>query len=221
MVRIIALIICCLLVGCSAESIQQGTDLAKRIEEERKKRKEEETTPTPPIALPVEPTPAPIVVPPSPTPIPKPLPAPRACADTDKLVRSHHGPHHDCRVGGEKRGCPIVRFTGAKGGLECLASNDSDVAGELKCGLPWNYDCSLSKEVKVCGPKGCKSAENSRAAWANYDSTPNGNKCTQWHRWRQSATRVFQEIGTPVVLHVGTCRVNWCTAQWKREGRCS
>jgi len=211
------------LISCSTDQIQQASELAKRIERERQDKKEREKptpTPTPPITSSPTPIPAPPITIPI---IIEPIldPKVKVCSRSGQIVKSHHGPQDDCRIGSEKRGCSALQFTGRKGGLECLASDHSDVPGELKCGLPWDFDCNLAQEVKVCGPKGCRTADKSRAQFVNYDLASQGKMCTQWHRWRQSAATILRETGEPVVLHVGGCKIKWCTEQWRREKRCS
>lgn len=167
------------------------------------------------------PTPLPTVQP-TPTPEePEPEKKPRGCRDSGAVVVGHN---HSCRVGSISRGSEVLKFTGSRGGLEALKSHTT---GELKLGLPWDYSCELAKDVKVCGPKGCMSAQNDRTAWVNYDSTPQGDMCTQWVRWGQGndPKKVFRQIGAKkpkeAYFLVEGHRINLCTKQWNREERCS
>lgn len=213
--------------SCTTIDAKELVALAREIYELERAERPEKT----PSTVNETPTPTPeATASPTATPTPEPIQTPRPpeekpvavkpglCSDTNKVVKGHHGPDDVCKVGGEKKGCSVLKFTGGRGGLECLKSNTT---GELKCGLPWNYDCAVSQEVKVCGVKGCVAADKTGSEWVNWDLTSNGKMCTQWHRWRQSPENVFKKTGEPLELIVGTCRVKWCDKQWKKEKRCS
>lgn len=217
----IFLCVAILATACTTADNQNFIDLAKEIYAIEKAEKPIEVKPEPSITPTPTPTPRPTPIP-TPEPISTPEPTrpskPLMCPDSGKKIQGHHGPDDVCTIGSEKGGCSVLKFTGGRGGLECLKSNTT---GELKCGLPWNFDCELASEVKVCGPKSCVSAKMKQSAWVNWDSTPSGKMCTQWHRWGESPEAVFRKTGEPVRLVVGKCEVEWCKKQWTKEKRCS